>query len=333
MKILSLENLLLAWREFRRGKRAKPDVQKFELNLEDNLFKIHRELADKTYRNAPYDSFYITDPKLRHIHKASVKDRVVHQAVFRVLYPMYDAGFVFDSYSCRVDRGTHRGVARLEHFLGQVSRNFHGPAYALKCDIRKFFDTVDHGVLLGLIRKKAHDLSTLWLLKQIVDSFSVSPGKGIPLGNVTSQLFSNIYLNELDQFVKHKFKLKHYLRYCDDFIILHKSREYLVGLVPDIANFLHQTLKLELHGRKVVIRKFRQGVDFLGYVALPHYRVLRTITKRRMLKKVQLKRLELKQGLVDQSSFRQSVNAYLGVCQHCRAFGVSRKLIAHSGHK
>lgn len=299
-------------------------MQKFELNLEDNLFKIHRELTNKTYVNDPYDSFYITDPKLRHIHKANVKDRVVHQAVFRVLYPMYDRGFIFDSYSCRIAKGTHRGVARLEHFLRQVSGNLHGPAYALKCDVRKFFDTVDHKVLLGLIQKKSHDLSTLWLLTQVVESFSTQPGKGLPLGNVTSQLFSNIYLNELDQFVKHKLKAKHYLRYCDDFVLLSNDPKYLEGLIPKLADFLDQKLKLKLHERKIIIRKYSKGVDFLGYVTLPHFRVLRTKTKHRMMRKLHCRVADFKQGDISESKLNQTVQSYLGMLRHCEGYKIGR---------
>lgn len=327
-EIVSLKNLLLAWREFRCGKRGKYDVQLFECNLEDNLFKLHQELANKTYVNNAYVSFFITDPKLRHIHKASVRDRVVHQAVFRVLYPVFDRGFIFDSYSCRIDKGTHRAVTRFERFLGKASQNLHEPVYALKCDIRKFFDTVDHGVLLGLVRKKSHDLNTLWLIKQIVDSFETQPGKGLPLGNVTSQLFSNIYLNELDQFVKHKLKVRYYLRYCDDFVVVANNQQYLEGIIPLIAEFLEQELKLELHDRKIIIKKYNQGIDFLGYVSLPHYSVLRTKTKHRIFKKLARRRCEFEEGVVNELSFRQSLQSYLGVLQHCSGFKIGQQLMA-----
>jgi retron-type reverse transcriptase len=323
-KIVSLNNLLLAWREFRRGKRNKLDVQAFEHRLEDNLFKLHRELTSKTYRNDQYDSFFITDPKLRHIHKASVKDRVAHQAIFRVLYPIYEKTFISDSYSCRIDKGTHRGVARLERFLWQTSHNLKIPTYALKCDVKKFFDAVDHKVLVGLIKHKSHDLSTLWLIGQVVDSFETTPGKGLPLGNVTSQLFSNIYLNELDQFVKHKLKAKHYLRYCDDFVILSNDREYLEGLIPKLAGFLDEKLKLKLHERKIIIRKYSEGVDFLGYVTLPHFRILRTKTKHRMMRKLRYRVADFEQGSISESKLNQTVQSYLGVLRHCEGYKIGK---------
>ncbi len=317
----------MAWREFRRGKRSKADVQQFEFNLEDNLFKIHRELATGAYTNEPYISFYITDPKLRHIHKASVRDRVVHQAVFRVLYPMFDTGFVFDSYSCRVGKGTHRAVTRLEQFLRQASHNNIRLVYALKCDIRKFFDSLDKDILFSLVKNKIADGRLLSLIGSIINSFETRLGKGLPLGNVTSQIFSNIYLNELDQFVKHKLKAKYYLRYCDDFVVVSNERDYLEGMIPKLNAFLGERLQLRLHEKKIIIRKYSEGVDFLGYVSLPHYRVLRTKTKRRMSKKLTRRRLELEQGLLNEPSFRQSLASYLGVLQHCCGFGLKQRLL------
>jgi len=329
-QIISLENLLAAWREFKRGKGSKPDVQEFELNLETNLFKLHDELKAGRWQPSPYFPFYVHDPKLRHIHKASVPDRVVHQALFRVLYPIFDKGFIFDSYSCRLGKGTHRAVKRLDTFLRQVSRNYTLPAFALKCDIKKFFEAVDHGVLIKLLSRIIKDSMVLWLCQQVVKSFAVQPGKGLPLGNVTSQLFANIYLNKLDQFVKRHLKARYYLRYCDDFIIVHPNDNYLKELISKISSFLKRDLRLSLHGQKVIIRKYGQGVDFLGYVILPHYRVLRTKTKKRMFRKIKNKDCEVSMGLINQSSFEQSLNSYLGVLRHCHGKKLSQNLRNYS---
>lgn len=228
-QIISLENLFASWREFRCGKREKQDVQTFERNLEDNLFLLHQQLKNKTYRHGNYSAFYITDPKLRHIHKAEVRDRIVHHAIYRILYPIFDKSFIFDSYSCRLSKGTHRAVKRLEYFVHKVSRNYTQSCFALKCDIKKFFASVDQKILFELIKKKIKDADALWLIKEIIDSFQRESfdyaqdfqrereSKGVPLGNLTSQLFANICLNEFDQFVKHWLKVKYYLRYCDDF--------------------------------------------------------------------------------------------------------------------
>jgi len=274
----------LSWYEFKKGKTSKRDVLEFELALEDNLFKLHEELRKKTYQHSNYTSFYITDPKLRHIHKAKVRDRIVHHAVFRKLYPVFDKHFIYDSYSCRINKGTHRAVQRLEMFCRKLSENYRQRIYYLKCDIKKFFASVDQDRLTQIIQKKINDEDTLWLLNQIISSFEEEKGKGIPLGNVTSQLFCNIYLNELDQFVKHEFKVRYYIRYCDDFVLLDEEADRLKLYIPRIEKFLAKRLKLILHPDKVITRKLKQGIDFLGYVVLPRHIVMRTKTKNGCLK-------------------------------------------------
>jgi retron-type reverse transcriptase len=172
LKIISLENLFWSWKEFRKGKRHKIDVQEFERNLEDNLFGLHLELKSKTYRHSDYTSFYITDPKSRHIHKACVKDRIVHHAIYRVLYPIFDPGFVDGSYSCRNKKGTHKAVKRLEEFTRIVSKNYTKPCWVLKCDVKKFFASVNHRALFDIVARKVPDPDTQWLLKVIIGSFN-----------------------------------------------------------------------------------------------------------------------------------------------------------------
>jgi RNA-directed DNA polymerase len=170
-KIISLENLFLAWKEFRCGKRGKQDVQLFERNLEDNLFNLHSALRSRAYRHGSYDSFYINDPKSRNIQKAGVRDRVLHHAIYRVLYPIFDRGFIFDSYSCRLEKGTHKAVARLEKFVRKVSKNYSSPCFGLKCDVKKFFASVDHQILKEIIRQKVSDKDVSRLLEEIISSF------------------------------------------------------------------------------------------------------------------------------------------------------------------
>lgn len=325
-KIVCLENLFFAWREFRKGKRNKEDVREFEFALEDNVFALHEELRAKQYIHGKYSSFYVRDPKLRHIHKACVRDRLVHQAIFRVLYHEFDNQFIFGSYSCRIDKGTHRGVNRLEQFTRKATANFIKTAYALKCDIKKFFDNVDHNILRGIIRKTILDKNALWLIDFIIKSFSTLDDKGIPLGNVTSQLFANIYLNELDQYVKHSLREKYYIRYCDDFVILHSDAGHLKNIASQVQIFLERNLKLKLHEDKVIIHKIRQGIDFLGYVALPNYRVMRTKTKHRIVSKMRVKKDQLKCKLIDGESFNQSLQSYLGALSHCKSFKIQKQI-------
>lgn len=170
--IIDLENLLSAYREFRRGKRDKPDVQLFDRHLEDHLFTLHKDLVSGRYQHGPYERFHIFDPKHRVIHKATVRDRLVHHAVCRVLAPRFDHSFIFDSYSCRTGKGTHAAVRRLELFARRVSRNYRGPCYALQLDIRKVFDSVDHAVLLNTLKQKISCQRTNVLLTEIVESYS-----------------------------------------------------------------------------------------------------------------------------------------------------------------
>ena len=321
-KIISPENLFLAWHEFKRGKRKKKDVQQFEFSLEDNLFQLHFELQNKTYQHSQYTAFNVYDPKLRRIHKANVKDRVLHHAIFRILYPLFDQHFIFDSYSCRTKKGTHRAVNCLEEFANKLSQNNCKNIFALKCDIKKFFDSIDQKILLELIKTKIKDENSIWLIEGIIGSFE----KGIPLGNVTSQLFANVYLNELDQLVKHNLKEKYYLRYCDDFIILAESKNHLENLIGKLDDFLQSELKLNLHPNKIIIKKYRQGIDFLGYVIFPHHRILRTKTKKRILKKMRKKKEDLQNKVISEKKFKQSLQSYFGLLKHCDGHGIVREI-------
>jgi retron-type reverse transcriptase len=309
--LITLENLFLSWREFKKGKTKRKDVLEFEFNLEDNIFQLYQELRDKTYKHSKYTSFYIQDPKLRHIHKAGIKDRIVHHLVAKYLNNIYDKTFIHNSYSCRLAKGTHKAVNRLKQFSLKQSKNNKINFYCLKCDIKKFFDSVNHNILIEILRQRIKDKNILWLLIEIIDSFCKAKNKGIPLGNLTSQYFANIYLNELDEFVKHSLGIKYYLRYTDDFVVLDKNREFLENIINPINNFLKNELKLSFHPDKIIIRKYNQGIDFLGYVTLPYYRVLRTKTRKRMFKKIN----------------QNNLQSYLGVLSHCNGYKLRKKLI------
>lgn len=283
--IISVENLLEAWKEFKNGKRNKEDVSLFDRNLMDNIFQLHRELSDGRYAHSSYKAFKINDPKPRDIHKASVRDRLMHHAIYRQLYWFFDRKFIYDSYSCRAYKGTHKSMDQFRNYFRKVSKNNTRTCWVLKCDIKKFFANIDHSILKGILAKDIGDEKILNLLGGVIDSFSTAgkPGVGLPLGNLTSQLLVNIYMNEFDQFVKHKIKQKFYIRYADDFVFLYEDNRYLENLIPQISEFLGAELKLSLHPNKVFIKTFASGVDFLGWVHFPHHRVLRTATKRRML--------------------------------------------------
>ena len=173
-KIASPEALFRAWDEFKRGKRMKEDVLAFEKELEGNIFCLHRDLISKRYKHGPYDDFFIQDPKLRHIYKASVRDRVLHHAMFAALNPIFEPTYIPNSFSCRVGKGTHKGVETLAQMLRAVSKNGTQPCYALKCDIRKFFDSIDHDILLTILEERIIDPETRWLMREVIESYEAS---------------------------------------------------------------------------------------------------------------------------------------------------------------
>jgi retron-type reverse transcriptase len=309
---ISVENLLAAWREFRRGKRARWDVQEFGLRLTDNIFELHDDLAHHTYHHGPYQAFKVSDPKARDIHKATVRDRLLHRALYRALYPFFDRSFIADSYSCRRGKGCHAALRRFRRLSYKMSKNGTRTCWVLKCDIRKYFASIDHAVLRTILRRHIADARLLDLLEEVIGSFaSRTESVGLPLGNVTSQLLANIYLNELDRFVKLVLGGRHYIRYGDDFVLLSDDRGWLEAQLPRIREFLERHLRLALHPRKVSIGTLAAGVDFLGWVHFMDHRVLRTTTKRRMLKRVGHVRSD------------PTVASYLGLLRHGNAYTLS----------
>lgn len=303
--IISPENLLLAWKEFVVGKKQRKDIQEFERNLMSNILRLHRDLVLKLYKHAPYEAFNISDPKPRNIHKATVQDRLLHHAIYRTLYPFFDRVFISDSFSCRLDKGTHKALNRFRDFGRKVSKNNTKTCWILKCDIRKFFASIDQKILISILKEYIQDQDIIWLLEIVVSSFySTNEGIGLPLGNLTSQLLVNIYMNKFDQFMKHRIKTKYYIRYADDFVILDDDRDKLLELVPKIAEFIEKELKLSLHPDKLFIKNLALGVDFLGWVHFPNHRVLRTATKRKMFMNLSSKEGEKRET---------SVSSYLGM--------------------
>ena len=309
--IISLENLLLAWSEFVRGKKNKKDVPEFKLRLSDNLISLHNDLKDKIYTHDKYEAFKVNDPKPRDIHKASVRDRILHRAIYRLLYPFFDNKFISDSYSCRLGKGTHRALNRFRDFGRQSSFNHTKTVWILKGDIKKCFASVDQKILFEILKKNIKDVDVLLLLRTIIKSFSSGViYQGLPLGNLTSQLLVNIYLNEFDQFVKHKLKMKYYIRYADDFVFFSHNRTELESIVPIITTFLTERLKLTIHPKKIFIKTLASGMDFLGWVHFPYHRVLRTTTKVRMFRRL------------EESQKEETTASYLGMLK----WGNGRKL-------
>jgi len=314
--IISPENLLVSWREFLKDKRTRKDVVLFSVNLMNNIFALYYDLKHKRYRHGGYDAFKINDPKPRDIHKATVKDRLVHHALYRILYPYFDSQFIYDSYSCRVQKGTHKALDRFQTFARRCSVNHKKTCFVLKCDIRKFFANIDHGILKCILAGHISDEDTLSLLDTIIDSFHTTNKSdvGLPLGNLTSQLLVNVYMNEFDQYMKHVLKTKYYIRYADDFVILSQDRIYLEEILEKIAIFLKEQLHLELHPDKVFISTIAHGVDFLGWVHFPKHRVLRTATKKRMIRNL------------SNNSKEAIMQSYKGLLKHGNAYKITQSI-------
>ncbi|MEK7658415.1 MAG: reverse transcriptase/maturase family protein [Patescibacteria group bacterium] len=310
--LISVNNLLEAWTEFIKGKRNKSDVQIFSFHLMDNILQLHCDLKNGTYKHGGYQQFKINDPKPRIIHKASVKDRLLHHAVYRILYPFFDKKFIADSFSCRNNKGAHKAINRFREFSYIVSKNNTKTCWVLKCDIKKFFASVDQNILINILAQQIPDENIVNLLKEIITSFKPN---GLPLGNLTSQIFANVYLNEFDQLVKHKLKVKYYIRYADDFVILSENKNYLVNLIFEFKNYLSKELKLALHPDKIFIKTLNSGVDFLGWINFTDHRILRTKTKNRMLKRI------------NNNSSIETFNSYLGLLKHGNSYRIKNKIL------
>ncbi len=291
------------------------------MRLMDNILELHGDLISSRYKHGGYQHFKINDPKPRDIHKARVRDRLLHHAIYRVLYPFFDKTFISDSFSCRNEKGTHKALNRFRSFAYKVSKNNTKTCWILKCDIRKFFENINHDILLNILRRYIPDKEIISLLEKVIRSFSSKPHTGLPLGNLTSQLLVNIYMNEFDQFIKHRLRIRHYIRYADDFVVLSKDKDYLCQQIPGIKGFLQTNLKLELHQDKIHIKTLASGVDFLGWVHFQDHRVLRTTTKSRMFKRLR------------ESPSLETISSYLGLIKHGNTGKIRKKIYLIKKHE
>lgn len=316
-KFIDINNVFRAWRRFSSGKTDKKDVLEFWRNLESNLFKMHDDLILNNYQHDNYEKFTVRDPKERTIHKARIRDRIIHQLIFDYIRPIFEKSFIFDSYSSRAGKGAHKAVKRFRLFCRKVSRDNTRPCWVLKCDIKKFFDSIDHKVLFSLIEKKITDKRIKGLIYRIIKSFETAPGKGLPLGNLTSQLFANIYLHQFDYFIKNILRFDYYIRFNDDFIIAHHDKEFFEAKIKTIKEFLSENLALLLPDGKISLRKLGWGIDFLGYIVLPKGVLMRTKTRKRMIKKIRSRMTDYKNGKIAFNGAMQTIRSYLGALKHC----------------
>jgi retron-type reverse transcriptase len=336
-QIYAFDNLLKAAQKAQRGKRTKPNVARFNFHLERELLTLRNALKDKTWQPGPYVSFFIYEPKKRLISAAPYEDRVVHHALCNLIEPIFERTFIYDSYANRKSKGTHRAVNRFTEFCRKNR-------YVLKCDIRKYFPSIDHEILYGLIARKLKDPDVLWLIRRIIDSSNPQepvqtyfPGddlftpferrKGIPIGNLTSQFFANIYLNGFDHFVKRKLGCRYYLRYVDDFVALSNDKGLLHEVKDQMAEYL-ATLRLKLHDTKCQVFPVTQGASFLGYRIFPTHRLLKRQNVRRFQKRLQVLQHQFRQDSIRVEKVGQSIQSWIAHASHADTYGLRRKVLS-----
>ena len=287
-ELCSYSNLELAYRKARKGKTLKPYVIEFEQNLKQNLQQLRIELLLHCYKPKPLQNFILREPKTRKISKSHFRDRVIHHALCNMIEPLFEKSFIYDSYANRKTKGTLKAIQRFDFYARKISQNSTKSAFVLKADIKKYFDHVDHSILISLLRKKIKDPKIIWLVKIILSNYSTAERKGMPLGNLTSQFFANVYLNELDQFVKKQLKAEYYLRYVDDFVIIHNSKEQLQNYKEEINQFLSENLALVLHPDKSKIIPLHRGIEFLGVKTFLHHKLIKKKNLRKFKRKLSI---------------------------------------------
>ena len=315
-KIISEKNIQLAYIKARKHKSQFRAVKKFEKNEKENLEKIRQSLINKTFKTAKYFEKQVYEPKQRTIYVLPFSpDRIVQHALMNILIPIFEGLFIKDSYACIENRGLHKGSLRTMEY---VRRN----KYCLKCDISKFYPSINHEILLKIIKRKIKCKDTLWLVEDIVNSF---PGNtNIPIGNFTSQWFGNLYMNELDRYVKEELKIKDYIRYCDDFCLFHNDKKVLNQAKVKIKEFIET--RLELKFSKCDLFQTSQGVDFLGYRHFKKYILLRKSTTKRVKKRLSKLPKLLEENKISKEQFRSSVASTIGWIKWANSHNLSLAL-------
>jgi len=338
-RVRSFDNLLEAAYRARRGKRLRPDVAAFHYHLERNVLGLREELGDHSYRPGPYHSFRIGDPKPRLISAAPYRDRVVHHALCQVIEPIFERTFIHDSYANRAGKGTHRALDRCTYWARRH-------AYVLKCDIAKFFPSIDHGILLSLVERKLKCPETLWLVRLIVgnsnpqeQALAYFPGddvftpferaRGIPIGNLTSQFLANVYLSPFDHYVHESLRWPGYVRYCDDFLVFDSDASRLHGVRDGMQSYLNR-LRLRLHARKCQILPTRCGIPFLGWQVFPDHRRLLPGPRRRVSARLRGRLLDHAAGRIPTERLSACVASCVGHLRHGDTSGLRRKLLARA---
>lgn len=337
LQIIDFANLAIAAREAQRGKRFRDNVLAFNYALEDELAALQRELKTHSYRPGPYTTFQIVEPKKRMISAAPYRDRVVHHALCNVIAPVFERTFTTDSYANRVGFGTHRALRRFTRHLC-TSR------YVLQCDVRKYFASIDHLILKGTLRRKIKCADTLWMADLIIDASNpqepvfdhfaeddlftpVDRRRGLPIGNLTSQFFANVYLNGFDHFVKEGLRAQKYVRYVDDFALFSDDRAYLTDARCEIEAYL-AGLRLRIHPIKSQLFETRCGAGFLGFRVFPHKIRVKTENLRRARRRLRRLEARYRDGEIDLAAVGQSLQSWIAHLEHGDTWRLRERVFA-----
>ena len=332
--LCTFDNLFLAWKNARKRKTQKQYTIEFEKELLGNLLKLQSELETGTYTPKPLVTFTIRDPKTRKISKSDFRDRIIHHALCNIIEPIFENTFIYDTYANRLGKGSLKAVQRFEYFKNIVSKNGTRACYILKADIRHYFETVDHEILLKLLNRKIVDEKILSLIKLILNNHVTEiDGKGMPLGNLTSQFFANVYLSKLDHYVKETLQVKYYIRYVDDFVILSNSEKQLNKYREKINNFLIDELKLELHPEKTRIIPMHRGVGFLGLRIFENHRLLKKSNIRKFKNKLSRLCTEYDNKSIDYDKIYDAIEGWVAYTKTANMYKLRDKLLMPIEHR
>jgi hypothetical protein len=358
---IELKELFEAYYSCRHNKRNTANAIAFEIDYESKLIQLCNEINNGTYQIGRSIAFIVNKPVKREIFAADFRDRIVHHLIINKLNPLFEKEFIHDSYGCRINKGTHFGIKRVDTFIRKCSKNYTQDCYVLKLDIQGFFMHINKNILWQklevFINAKYHNSDKTLILKlskQVVFNnptqnciikgkrsnwndlpnnkslFHSPPNCGLPIGNLTSQVFANFYMNTLDHYVKSELKQKYYGRYVDDFVIVHPNKEYLKALLPKLDNFLLSTLKLTLHPKKIHLQHYKKGVKFIGAVILPNRIYIANRTKGNFYNAIAKQNKVVqnrKPTKAEQEALLSSLNSYLGIMKHYKSFKLRKHMI------
>lgn len=358
---ISLAEIFKAYQSCRRHKRSTTNALAFELDYEYNLVALWEEINSGTYHPGKSIAFIVDKPVKREIFAADFRDRVVHHLIINKLNQFFEKEFIFDSYACRVGKGTHMGIRRIDRFIRQCSQNYTRDCYILKLDIKGFFMSINRGLLFEKLNKfiieKYHKLDQFLIIdlcRKVIyhdpvnhciikgnksnwdnlprdkSLFYTPDNCGLPIGNLTSQVFANFYMNSFDHFIKHNLKIRYYGRYVDDFVIVHPVKEYLKSIIPIIREYLYSNLGLVLHPNKIYLQHYSKGLSYLGAVIKSNRIYIGNRTKGNFYQALQIHNETADHHKPDKSeikSFQSSINSYLGIMKHYKTFNIRKKML------